>query len=150
MTLVFTLDDENGMLFNSRRQTRDVVMRHSLMALVQKGNGRIWMSKYSSKLFGPEINGSTVLLLEENDFEKDAKENDCVFVEDVDVPVLPEDTLVIYRWNTIYPSDKRFTVDLSKYDAICSWDFEGKSHPAITCTIYRHLERRVLRDEKDS
>ena len=48
MTIFVCVDDNNGMLFNRRRQSRDEAV---LEDMVRTAGQKIWMNEYSSKLF---------------------------------------------------------------------------------------------------
>lgn len=64
MILAFCIDSNNGMTFNGKRQTQDVVHLERLLALAIERNHRLIMNSYSSKLFGcnMEIDDDTELL----------------------------------------------------------------------------------------
>ena len=49
MIAIVCLDDENGMLFNGRRQSRDRVVTERI-ALLAAGK-KLWMNEYSAGLF---------------------------------------------------------------------------------------------------
>ena len=48
-------------------------------------------------------------------------------------------TLVIYRWNELYPSDVKFDLDVvaAGFKLVESYDFKGSSHDRITKEIYK-------------
>ena len=50
-------------------------------------------------------------------------------------------TLVIYKWNRLYPSDLYFDIDLknNSWQLINSEDFVGSSHEKITKETYRRI-----------
>ena len=52
MTLIVCVDDNMGMLFNHRRQSKDVVVRERI--LKQAEGKHLWMNHYSAKQFDPE------------------------------------------------------------------------------------------------
>ena len=69
------------------------------------------------------------LYISEN-FLLEAGEEDICFMEDKDALAVEEHikSIVLYHWKRHYPSDKYFTLDLSKYELISSLDFVGNSH----------------------
>ena len=43
--------------------------------------------------------------------------------------------LALFRWNRLYPSDRRFPMDIL-HDPIYREDFPGNSHETITLEVY--------------
>ena len=54
MILFICLDDNNGMMFNNRRQSMDVSVRKRILSIVK--NKKLWMSEYTKKQFTEECN----------------------------------------------------------------------------------------------
>ena len=52
MKLIVCLSDDNGMMFNHRRQSRDRVLIADMIQHVQ--NAPLWVSPYSAPLFGED------------------------------------------------------------------------------------------------
>ena len=131
MNIVICIDDKNGMLFNRRRQSRDSVLCERVLAHSSKSN--LWINEYSSSLFSPDT-----VKVDKNFFEK-AEDGDYCFIEDDDfLPYLNKiKRIIIYRWNRVYPSDKKFDDSvLASRRLIESTDFKGSSHEKITEEIY--------------
>lgn len=133
MTLVICLDDDHGMMFNHRRQSRDRVLIAELLETV--GEGRLLVSPYSKSLF-PE--GAANITVAEDPCAA-AGEHDFVFVEDTDPAAAWErvTTLIIYRWNRAYPADTYFTCDLTGFRMTDVAAFEGSSHELINKEIWK-------------
>ena len=49
MIAIVTIDDNNGMMFNKRRQSKDIRLIERILDIA--GTNRIWVSEYSSELF---------------------------------------------------------------------------------------------------
>ena len=49
MIAIVTIDDNNGMMFNKRRQSKDIRLIERILDIA--GTNRIWVSEYSSQLF---------------------------------------------------------------------------------------------------
>ena len=130
MKLIVCLDDQNGMLFNRRRQSADQALCQRIL-FVTKGE-KLWMNGYSAKLF-PEAH-----ILIDEDFLKKCTSSDWCFVENIDLtPYLDKIDLVrIYRWNRRYPTDRVFPMDMKGWTKVSSYDFEGNSHEKITEEVY--------------
>lgn len=112
MTIILTLDNNNGISFNNRRQSRDSVLIKRLIDM------KVNISEYSFPLFPEGYKG----------------DSDYYFVEK-EIPDLSEaDSLIVYRWNRDYPSDKK--ANLSEWNKISETEFEGSSHSKITEEIY--------------
>lgn len=133
MTLVLCLDDDHGMMFNHRRQSRDRVLIAELLETV--GEGRLLVSPYSKSLFPEGAANITVAV----DPCAAAGEDDFVFVEDTDPAAAWErvTTLIIYRWNCAYPADTYFTCDLTGFRMTDVAAFEGSSHELINKEIWK-------------
>lgn len=131
MTVAFCLDDNNGMMFNGRRQSRDRVLISDFVA--RAGNSRIWISPYSEILF----EGRTVTV--DRDFTAKAARDDFCFAEDTDPARYSKraDRIIIYRWNRSYPFDTVFDTGVLKDFRLESrTDFAGSSHERITAEVY--------------
>ena len=133
MIVITCVDDDMGMLFNSRRQSKDSVLRKRIL---EKTSGqRLWMNHYSAKQFedddAPQINV-------EEDFLLETTSGDYCFVETQ--PLQPYEKwiekLILYRWNRKYPSDLKFDLDLRGWKLTESTDFIGSSHDRITEEVY--------------
>ena len=127
MKLIVCLDDNNGMMFNKRRQSRDRVLIENVFEFC-KGE-KLYIDEYSAKLF-PE---NTVEMFE----SIDNIENGYCFAENFTVNEEYVDEIIVYKWNRLYPADTYFNIDLKNWSLIESVDFEGSSHEKITREIYR-------------
>ena len=136
MRVIVCLDDNGGMFFNYRRQSRDRVLCADAVAMAQ--GTRLLMSSYSQPLFAQDVPNIVVA----NDFLDIAQEDDYCFVEDRALSDYAEkiSEIVIYRWNKHYPADTYFDLSLDKLSfRLCEkYEFEGSSHEKITKEIYRN------------
>ncbi len=132
ITVAVCLDDEGGMMFNNRRQSRDRVL---IAELLSSTEGRIVIHPYSAPLFGD----SPRVVISDDPLAM-AADGDICFIEQL--PIAPLLSLVgrfiVYRWNRIYPRDKCFDVDLggAGFSLISETEFTGSSHERITKGIY--------------
>ena len=127
MKLIVCLDDNNGMMFNKRRQSRDRVLIENVLEFC-KGE-KLYTNEYSAKLF-PE---NTVEIFENIELIGIS----FCFAEDFTVHEEYVDEIIVYKWNRLYPADTYFNIDLENWSLIESVDFEGSSHEKITREIYR-------------
>ena len=119
------------MTFFGKRQSQDRIQREHMMKLI--GDNRLWVSNYSKSLFENHSN----IIVDDNFFER-AEVSDYCFVEDKEINLSSCSTIVLYKWNRLYPADKFFDHDLKKlgYKLVSKCDFVGSSHEKITEEIY--------------
>ena len=134
MRIIVCLDDKNGMLFGTRRQSKDRSLRQDILEMTK--NAGLWMNAYSAGQFteeAPQIRVS-------EDFLEEAGPGDWCFVENVPVKCLTDrvEQVVIYRWNRVYPATARFPVELfsDRWKLAERRDFPGYSHETITKEVY--------------
>lgn len=132
ITVAVALDDECGMMFNNRRQSRDRVM---IAELLNGTDRSIYIHPYSAMLFG-----DCERVVISNDPLAECEDGCIAFIEQL--PIMPHlhsvERFIIYRWNRLYPADKYFDIDLEKsgFELKSQFDFEGSSHERITKGIY--------------
>ena len=139
MNIIVCLDDNNGMMFNKRRQSQDKLLRVSIKELV-KGK-TLFMNEYSYKLY-KDINNENIIV-SENYLDECENDNFCL-VENKPLNNYIEkiDYIIIYKWNRIYPSDLYFDVDIKneQWELIETEEFQGSSHEKITKETYRRIK----------
>ena len=135
MKIAVCLDDRNGMLFAGRRQSMDRLLREEF--LKRTAGSKVWMDAYTAGQFKEARQTITV----DEDFLLKAETNDWCFVERSDLqPVADRITeIVLYRWNRVYPSDRKFPMELfeNRWELVSRHDFAGSSHEQITQEVYR-------------
>lgn len=127
MKLIVCLDDNKGMMFNKRRQSRDRVLIENILGLC-KGE-KLYTNEYSVALF-PENAVEVFESIEDI-------ENAYCFAENFTVNEEYVDEIIVYKWNRLYPADTYFNIDFGGWSLIETVDFEGSSHEKITREIYR-------------
>lgn len=140
MHIIVCLDNQNGMLFNGRRQSQDRAVTADILSLIQ---GQVlFLSPYSASLFHGKT-GRAECISEEH-FLEQAGMNDYCFVEEKELtPYLPMvRKIIVYRWNRSYPADVFFPLPLDSSDLHLSshTEFPGHSHETITRDIYIRLK----------
>ncbi|MDO5338122.1 MAG: ribonuclease Z [Eubacteriales bacterium] len=131
MTAIICLDDNNGLLFNERRQSRDRAVAEDILGTCE---GNIWMDTYSAGLFPKEEERICCA----DDFLDRVREG-CCFVEKQLPRTERIDKLLVYRWNRIYPADVFFEMEGWKLES--SREFQGNSHEKITVESYTRENR---------
>lgn len=132
MILIVCLDDNGGMAFNRRRQSKDSAVRRRILELTR--GKRLLMTPYSKKQFEEE-NG---IIADEN-FLENAQTEDYCFAEVSSLSAFEKDAekIIAYRWNRVYPADVKLDIDLQNgWEMVSSTDFEGSSHEKITEEVY--------------
>lgn len=131
MQLIIVVDDNMGMMFNHRRQSKDVELRKDILSLT--GSNKLLVSQYTAKQF----ENSSLIIVDDNCLEN-AKENDFVFVEDLDITQYVDkvDKIHLYRWNRVYPHDVVFPISLNNWHCSETRTFVGKSHEEISYECY--------------
>ena len=130
MTVFVCVDDNFGVGFNNRRQSRDSAVVTTVMEMSQ--GKRLFMNEYSKRLFGNE--GAVVC----EDYMDIAFEDDVCFAENVTLKEYDEKikTLVLFKWNKVYPNDKKLEISLKNRKLQDSFEFVGTSHDKITCEVW--------------
>lgn len=143
MKIIYVLDQKNGMMFNHRRQSFDQAILKKIVADVNEVEGRLWLSDYSKELFASyDVN---MMSLEEFDLSK-ANEKDFIFIEniDVDLEVMIANKeisieLEFYRWDKVYPSDKKMSFTKELLDVFFvkdSYEMSGETHDVISVEVW--------------
>ncbi len=132
MIVIVCIDDQNGMLFNKRRQSRDILLVEDILKTV--GDRRLFVDGFSKSLFSSDNR-----VFVSDDFLGEANDGDFCFVEDRDIHEYIEKTegFVVYKWNRLYPSDFKFDISLlDGFHMKSITDFKGNSHDKITQEVY--------------
>lgn len=129
MKVAVCIDNNSGMLFNSRRQSRDRILIDDFLKAAD--SSQVYIRRFSEKLFDEKE-----VIIDDKCLEV-AEEKDYCFIEDINI--LPYahriDHLIIYKWNRIYPADFRFEMPEGFILTEVS-EFKGSSHEKITKEIY--------------
>lgn len=134
ITVAITVDDRMGISFNNRRQSKD---KKVVEDIVTSTEGKIYVSNYSAPLFeGFEERIEVV-----NEPLIDTPDGCACFAELSDLSEYKDEinTLIVYRWNRHYPSERRLGINLdgSDFEMMSSIDFIGSSHDKITKDIFK-------------
>ncbi|WP_305151049.1 hypothetical protein [uncultured Dubosiella sp.] len=125
MRVFLCVDQNNGLLFNERRPSRDREVVADIERTLQ--GEPIAMSAYSGKLFEGMDNVQVT-----DDFQ--GCEN--VFLEADDLANLDFNTLVVYRWDKVYPADVALSYDLKSLKLDDVSVIKGYSHDEIVKEVY--------------
>ena len=72
------------------------------------------------------------------DFLEQAGEGEYCFVENTGLQAVEAkiEKIIVFWWNRHYPSDRKFDLDLSKWNKVSEEEFAGYSHEKITKEVY--------------
>ena len=136
MNIIVCIDNNNGMMFNKRRQSQDKILRENIKKLTK--DSILYMNEYSYKLYKDIDTGN--IKVSEN-FLNICNNNDYCLVENEKLSsyINKITTLIVYKWNRDYPSDFYFDINLNNTDwtLISNEEFEGSSHKKIVRETYR-------------
>ena len=138
MIVIACVDDNNGMLFHQRRQSRDIALYNHILQLTE--GKRLLMNEYSAKQFLKEEHQNVIV---QSNFLDIAQEQDYCFVENTEISKYGNDIqkIILYRLNRVYPADYYFQFPINKY----IWklqkvsDIKGNSHDMITEEVYTNV-----------
>lgn len=132
MILIACVDDNMGLAFNRRRQSKDRLLRARI--LEQVDGVPLWMSPYSARQFEE---GAENIRVDENFLARCAVQEYAFTELEAPGKVAPQvGKLILYRWNRSYPADLYFDLDLGGYTLSAVHEFAGSSHEKITEEIY--------------
>lgn len=143
MIAIVTVDDNNGIFFNRRRQSRDSTVIEKVASLANAKNSYLLMNSYSSVLFESDKLRNAIV---SDKFLEIANDEDCCFVEGT--PLTPYiskiQQLIVFRWNRRYPADMYFDINLANgWSLIDTEEFKGTSHDKITMEVYGKCDVRL-------
>ena len=129
MIVFICVDDDFGMTFNNRRQSRDSAVIEKIKEFV--GENDLHIRPFSAKMLKEGVVVSDNMLDE-------CGQGDYCFVEDVDIAGYADkiSTLVLFKWNRDYPSDQKLTMTFDGWQMKNTFDFVGTSHEKITCEVW--------------
>ncbi len=134
MHIIVCVDNQNGMQFNGRRQSRD---RAVIADILQNLDGKRLRVRPCSTDILP-VDGITVRV--SYTAPQDTSPNEVCFVEDAPLfPLLEQiESLTIYRWNRDYPGDLFLDLDpqAAGFTLTGQTEFPGYAHERITKEVY--------------
>lgn len=136
MKVIVCLDDNKGLLFNNRRQSRDRLVTEDI---IKNLNGeKLFILPFSEKLF----EGFDNICCVDCDYFSNTLSDDTFFVENVSLSEFSNiDSVIIYKWNRVYPADFYCDIDFNEFSLIEESEFKGNSHEKITKQIYVKEEK---------
>ena len=138
MIVLAAVDDNNGMMFNKRRQSQDRILRDYIFNLTR--DSRLWMNDYTGKQFNNNNDNQDARIKIDHDFMEKAKPGEYCWIENISVKAFENkiEKVILFKWNRKYPGDFFFDLDLLNpvWKLSESEDFPGNSHEKITKEVY--------------
>ena len=132
MIAIVCLDENNGMFFNERRQSKDRYVIRDIVHMVE--NNTLYINEYSMELF--ENTPANIQISE--DYFNQVSDNEYCFIENQIVDILKAKKVVVYRWDKVYPAD--YKLPLRQYNLVSTLEFQGYSHDKIVKEVYERNE----------
>lgn len=129
MIIALCVDNQLGLQFNRRRQSKDAALRQRLLELA---GGSLRVSPYTARQFE-----SADTLYAGSDYLTAAKSGDWCFCEGTEYLECSNsiEKIILFRWNRDYPADLYFTFP-GEWQLESTVDFPGSSHDNITMEVY--------------
>ena len=136
MKVILCISNNNGMMFNNRRQSKDTVLLNRIVKMTK--GGTLYIQKYSEKLFSNYLLDNSIIVFDDFDMLYECSEESYVFIEDPEIlKDLKINEIIVCEWNRDYPADKFFKMDLSNFDLYETENLIGSSHDEITIKKYK-------------
>lgn len=170
MTGIVCLDQEDGLLFNGRRQSRDRVVTEKILSMTE--GKPLWMSAYSRRIFpedapvcvAEDLMGELEELAEsarkdveqvesaqkelerEEAAQKESGQQSgeatfCLIEEAVNLENEMIDEWIVFRWKRVYPADVFLKFPADGWEKELIETFAGYSHEEIDLERYRKKDR---------
>ena len=137
MKLIVCMDNQSGMAFNNRRQSKDREVRRDMLSYVRPH--KLWMNTYSRQQFG---SGKEYPQICVNDhFPAVAGPDDYCFLESPNYLIneYAVTEIVIYNWNRLYPADVFFQFNFEGWVLDSVKEFVGFSHDNIKREVWKKV-----------
>jgi hypothetical protein len=140
MHVIVTIDDNGGMLFNHRRQSRDAIVNERILSMI--GDKKLFINNFSWKMLKYAEDKLNVT----EHFLDIAEKGDFCFVEDKHLKEYEDkiESIYVFKWNRDYPHDFDFDINLDEWNCTSFEEFAGFSHESI------YLEKYVKKNEEAS
>ena len=133
MRVILCCENSNGILFNKRRVSRDIVVTKRILEISK--DSVLWMSDYSYSLF-KDCNASNIRV--SDGFLSEVSKEEYCFVEGDYLTSFEKaiKQIIVFRWNSDYPSDCKLDINLDNWNLESTEEFQGNSHECVTMEVY--------------
>lgn len=129
MHIIACVGDNNSLLFNGRRVSRDAAIEDKISVLTKDSTLICQPSSLTVLSSVPSVQSGTI---------DSTPKGKYFFLEELIPDAVTDqiETVTIFRFNRKYPYDTALNIDLSSRKVIKKEDFIGKSHNKITMEVY--------------
>lgn len=131
MNVIVCVDNNMGVAFNNRRQSKDRILNEKILLKI---TGKLKVESYSESLFPLDrISIVDDVLQETGSGEWCFSEKRSLRGSEGEI-----EKLMICRWNRDYPSDVHLDIDLNGWQLLSTEEFTGSSHEKITMEVWKY------------
>lgn len=145
MTLIICVDNNGGILFNNKRQSKDRILRKYLLDIVEKENSYIAMSPYTYSQFKDNERKEIIDVKDAFSFDED-----YIFLEQsISISWEKVNNLILCCWNRDYPADEYFNLPIGVECVLRKTEeIESDSH-TLTIETYEVHTKNWYRKSKE-
>lgn len=145
MTVIICVDNNGGILFNGKRQSKDRIFRKYLLDIVEKKNSRIAMTPYTYGQFQEDKRKELIDV--KNTFSFD---ENYIFLEQ-SIPISWEkvNNLILCCWNRDYPTDEYFNLPIGVECILRNTEEIVSDSHTLTIETYEVHTRNWYRKSKE-
>lgn len=135
MTIIICIDDNGGMTFNNRRQSRDKALLADIAKDVELSGRSLVATPFSQKLLAE---ADIPCDISDTPFEC-AGQGQLCFIENLPLSAHLDSigAVTVYRWNRKYPHDTVLDIDVAaNFRHVKTEEFAGNAHEKITKDVY--------------
>ena len=138
MILITCVDQKNGVAFHGRRQTSDAAVFRDIFKAADNDMYGVEVLEYTQPLWDAFVRAEALPSWHPA-FEA---ESGAIFTElnDCEGYELYYPTVILYRWDKVYPADVILKLDLTKYHLVEIYEFQGTSHEKVRRETYERIE----------
>ena len=136
MNIIICVDKNNGTFFNGRRQSLDREIAKKIASMTEQK--AVWMKPYSAELFDRVEKLHIYKRVDERYLDRADGSEYCFVEGDLLKPYLEKiNTIIVFRWDRIYPADQYLDISLSNFEPVVEMGFHGYSPELITMEMYK-------------
>lgn len=131
MIVFACVDDNFGLCFNKRRQSRDKTVYERIYEII--GDKKLYITDFSKDLFNEDK-----VLIKKEAFVSDNE--DAFFFIENEIPqnLVKAEKIILFFWNRNYPHDFKFALP-DCFKEVNRYEFKGNSHDKITEITYEKI-----------
>ena len=128
MIVFACVDDNFGLCFNKRRQSRDKLVYERIYEII--GDKKLYITEFSKELFNEDK-----VLIKKEAVVSDNEEAFFFIENEIPKNLVNAEKIILFFWNRNYPSDFKFALP-DCFKEANHYEFKGNSHDKITEITY--------------